>query len=213
MILSIDSDAAYLVAPQARSRAGGLHYLGNKNGNLMNGSVAVIAKIIKNVAASAAEAEVGALLMSAQLAAPARAALEELGWPQPPAPAKAGSAAANGIANGAAKQQRSKATGMRLYWLKGRVEQGQFKIFWEPGGKNWAGYFTKHHPPSHHAKVRPAYLRESSSPSGLQGCIDLIKGHQPAGAKTGVQRQVQGLTPVAKEALSRFLGIQTAAQA
>ena len=88
--------------------------------------------------------------MNAQLAAPARAALEELGRPQPPAPAKAGSAAASGATNGAAKQQRGKAIDMRFYWLKDRVEQGQSKIFWESGGESWAGYFAKHHPPSRH---------------------------------------------------------------
>ena len=55
--------------------------LGNKDGSMLNGSVAVIAKMIKNVVASAAEAEVGALFVSAQLAAPMRAALEELGHP------------------------------------------------------------------------------------------------------------------------------------
>ena len=44
----------------------------------MNGSIAAVAKIIKNVAASAAEAEAGALFMNAQLAAPMRTTLEEL---------------------------------------------------------------------------------------------------------------------------------------
>ena len=44
--------------------------MGSKSSNLMNGSVAVIAKIIKNVATSAAEAEVGALFMNPQLAHP-----------------------------------------------------------------------------------------------------------------------------------------------
>ena len=102
---------------------------------------------------------------------------------------------------------------MRFCWLKDRVEQGQFKIFWEPGDENWADYFTKHHPPSHHIKVRPVYLKEKSSPRDLQGCIDLIKGHQPAGTKAGAQRQAQGLTPAAKEALARFLGSHAAAQA
>ena len=53
--------------------AGGCHCLGNKDGSMLNGSVAVlVAKIIKNVMASAAEAEVGALFMNAQLAAPMR---------------------------------------------------------------------------------------------------------------------------------------------
>ena len=47
MILTIDSDTAYLVAPQGRSRTGGFQYMGNKDGNLMNGSILVIAKILK----------------------------------------------------------------------------------------------------------------------------------------------------------------------
>ena len=102
---------------------------------------------------------------------------------------------------------------MRFYWLKDRVEQGQFKIFWEPGDENWADYFTKHHPPSHHIKVRPVYLMEKSSPSDLQGCVDLIKGHQPAGKKAGAQGQAQGLSQVAKDALARALGMPAAPQA
>ena len=47
MILQSDSDAAYLVAPKARSRASGYHYLGSKDGQLFNGPVHVMAKIIK----------------------------------------------------------------------------------------------------------------------------------------------------------------------
>ena len=90
---------------------------------------------------------------------------------------------ANEIMNGTIKQQRSKAIDMRYYWLKDRVEQGQFKIFWEPGDANWADYFTKHHPPTHHKKIRPACLLEDNSPADMQGCLDLIKGHQPAGSK------------------------------
>ena len=183
MILSIDSDAAYLVAPQARSRAGGFQYLGNLDGTLMNGSIAILAKIIKNVMSSAAESEIGALFMNAKIAIPMRITLEELGHPQPPTPIKTDNTTANGIINGTVKQQRSKAIDMRFYWLQDRVEQGQFKIYWAPGDENWADYFTKHHSPTHHRKIRPVYLKEPNSPSDLQGCIDLIKGHQPAGVR------------------------------
>jgi hypothetical protein len=49
MILRIDSDAAYLVRPEARSRARGYHYIGSKDGTLSNGPILVLAKIIKNV--------------------------------------------------------------------------------------------------------------------------------------------------------------------
>jgi len=183
MILTVDSDAAYLVAPQARSRAGGSHYLGDKNGNLLNGSVAVIAKIIKNVVASAAGAGVGALYMDAQIAAPMRTTLGGLGHTQPPTPMGTGNTTAHGIITGTVKQNRSKAIDMRFYWLKDRVGQGQFKVFWEPGDANWGDSFTKHHPPTHHIKMRPAYLKGHNSPLDMQGCLELLKGHQPAGTK------------------------------
>ena len=74
-------------------------------------------------------------------------------------------------------------------------------------------YFTKHHPPSHHIKVRPVYLKEKSSPSDLQGCAGLAKGHQPAGKKAGAQGQAQGLSQAAKDALARALGMAAAPQA
>ena len=64
MILFIDSDAAYLVETEAKSRAGGFFYLGNKDGKLMNGSILILAKIIKFVMSSAAEAEIAALFMN-----------------------------------------------------------------------------------------------------------------------------------------------------
>jgi len=49
MILQTISDAAYLVCPNARSRMGGYHFLGNKDRKLFNnGSLLVLAKIIKN---------------------------------------------------------------------------------------------------------------------------------------------------------------------
>ena len=49
MLYKIDSDAAYLVCPEAKNRAGGYHYLGNKDDNLFNGPIYLLAKIIKNV--------------------------------------------------------------------------------------------------------------------------------------------------------------------
>lgn len=212
VVPTVDSDAACLVASQARSRAGGFHCLGNKDGTLANGSIAAIAKIIKNVVASAAEAEVGALFVNAQMAAPMRTASEEPGHPQPPTPVKTDNATANGIVNGTVKQQRSKAIDMRCHWLKDRVEQGQFEVFWEPGDANWADCFTKHHPPTHHKKIRPACLLEDNSPADMQGCLDLIKGHQPAGKKAGANDHVTGL-PVAAGLAVTALGRPGAAMA
>jgi hypothetical protein len=61
MILHIHSDASYLSVSNARSRLGGLFFLGNKSPqkDKLNGSILNVAVVIKNVVASATESEVG----------------------------------------------------------------------------------------------------------------------------------------------------------
>jgi hypothetical protein len=70
MILNVHSDASYLSAPKARSRAGGYFFLGSlpRDGDpiKLNGAIHVTCTILKLVAASAAEAELGALFLNAQ---------------------------------------------------------------------------------------------------------------------------------------------------
>ena len=82
MILNIHSDASYLSAPKARSRAGGFFFLGstptNRNPIKLNGALHITCTILKLVAASAAEAELGALFLNAQEAKVLRLMLEEL---------------------------------------------------------------------------------------------------------------------------------------
>jgi hypothetical protein len=128
--------------------------MGNHQGRpqIINGAISVIAKIIKSVMSSAAEAEVGALFMNAKALIPLRISCEELGHIQSPTPMRTDNNTAEGIMNGIIKQNRSKAIDMRFYWLKDRVSQGQFKIYWEPGHTNLADYYTKHHPPCHHKR-------------------------------------------------------------
>jgi hypothetical protein len=185
MVLHVDSDAAYLVAAQARSRAGGYQYLSNKDGTLFNGPVLVLAKVIKNVMASAAEAELGAQYMNAQEAVALRRCLEVMGFPQPATPMKTDNSTANGIINNTMKQKRSKAIDMRFYWLRDRAQQGQFYVFWDAGKNNLADYYTKHHPPQHHKKMRPivTYI-EGLSPESLQGCIRIMNGEQTCEGQT-----------------------------
>eukprot|EP00536_Pseudo-nitzschia_multiseries_P012295 jgi/Psemu1/31633/gm1.31633_g len=57
MILRVDSDAAYLVCPGAKSRAGGYHFLGDTKDITFNGPVLVLAKIFKNGMASVLSAK------------------------------------------------------------------------------------------------------------------------------------------------------------
>ena len=105
MILQVGSYAVYLVFHDTRSRAGGYHYLGNKDRNLFNGPILVLAKVNKNVMASAAVAKIIGLFMNGQEAFPLRQCLQELGYPQPDTPMKTDNSTANGIINGIMKQK------------------------------------------------------------------------------------------------------------
>ena len=177
MILQVDSDAAYLVCPEARSRAGGYHYLGNKDGQLINAPIFVLAKVIKNVMASAAESEVAALFMNAQEAVSLRNTLHDMGHTQPATRVKTDNQTAKGIITNTIKQRRSKAIDMRFYWLRDRQEQGQFDIYWEPGKHNLADYFTKHHLSIYNKTVCSIYLyTKGKSPRDMQGCIEILEG-------------------------------------
>jgi hypothetical protein len=117
MILAIHRDATYLVEPEAQSRAGGFFYLGNKDGKFINGSILIIAKIIKNVVASASEAEIAELFINARAALPLRVALEEMRHKQPATKLVPDNSTADGILNGKIKQNQSKDIDMRYYWL------------------------------------------------------------------------------------------------
>jgi hypothetical protein len=115
MVLMNDSDADYLVAPEAKSRAGGHTYFGNRPNNprqIINGAIYALTKLIKNVMSSAAEAEVAGLFMNAKELLPMRTSLDELGHTQPATPMQTDNSTACGIANKTVKQRRSKAIDM-----------------------------------------------------------------------------------------------------
>ena len=163
MVLYAHSNALYLSKPQARSRVGGFFYLGNVDETPANphpnGAIHVESRILKNIMAAASEAEIGALFHNGQEAAHIRHILEEMGRPQAqPTRITTDNSTADGFANGRTKIKQSKAMDMRFYWVQDRVQQGQFHIHWQQGDLNLADYFTKHHPPAHHTKMRPTYL-------------------------------------------------------
>jgi hypothetical protein len=68
----------------------------------------------------------------------------------------------DGFANIYNKIKRSKAMDMRFYLVQDRVQDSQFQVHWLQGEDNHADYFTKHHPPSHHTKMRPIFLHTSN---------------------------------------------------
>ena len=80
MILNIDSDAAYLVKPQARSCIAGYFQLNSsKQSNpYINGAILIERKTLRHVVASSAEAETAGLFHNAQIAVPIRYMLEQM---------------------------------------------------------------------------------------------------------------------------------------
>ena len=83
VVLHIDSDVAYLVRPNVRSRLASYFYLDNITPNglpQLNGSILVEYKTLKHVVVSAADIEVGIIFHNAQMpmAIPIRVILEAL---------------------------------------------------------------------------------------------------------------------------------------
>jgi len=98
------------------------------------------------VCGAASETEYAALYLNAQHAYFERTVLNALGYIQPPTHIYADNMAAVGIANDTVKLRRSKAIDMRYHWIRDRVRQGIFKVFWSQGPGNIADYFTKLQP-------------------------------------------------------------------
>jgi hypothetical protein len=202
MVLAICSDAAYLVLPNARSRAAGHFFLttlasatSSPPSPTSNGAVHILCKTLRTVAASASEAEIGALFLNAQDAIPIRTALLEMGHPQPDTgtPLETDNSTADGILKAQVRLKRSKAFDMRYHWLKCRIRQRQFNLYWAPGKSNSADYFSKHHPPAHHRLMRSQYLQtiatfasaviahSASVTLSLRGCV-APSGSSPPGS-------------------------------
>jgi len=162
MLLHVDSDAAYLVLPNARSRIAGYYYLSGENStsNNLNGPILIECKTIRNVVASAAEAEIGGLFHNAQISIPIRVLLTALGHPQPPTPIKTDNATAHGFIYDNINLKKSKSWDMKYFWLRDRKEQRQFKFTWDYGDQNEGDYFTKHHATIYHRDMRPRYIHD-----------------------------------------------------
>ena len=165
MVLHIDSDAAYLVQPNAKSRIAGFFRLQDAGPSSsphpnINGAVLVECKTLRHVVASAAEAETAGVFHNAQMGIPIRTLLIALGHPQPPTPLKTDNSTTAGFIHNNIHLKKSKTWDMRLHWLRDREAQRQFQFFWEKGNCNYADYFTKHHPVSHHKTIRSTYVQD-----------------------------------------------------
>ena len=163
MKLYIDSDAAYLIAPKAKSRIAGYYYLSDicnepQPNPTLNGPVLVECRLLNHVVTSAAEAETAELFYNAQSAIHLLNILKALNHPQDKTCIRTDNTTAASFVTDTLKNKRSKSWDVRYHWLSEQQNNKKFNIFWDKGSKNLADYHTKHHPPSYHEKVRPKYI-------------------------------------------------------
>eukprot|EP00804_Cyclotella_cryptica_P026588 CCRYP_014016-RE/>CCRYP_014016-RE protein AED:0.30 eAED:0.32 QI:0/0/0/1/0/0/2/0/287 len=137
MILAAHSDASYLTEPGLRSRAGAHIFLSEDDPTPRHSMpVLMISQIIKYIMASAAEAKLMALYITARELIPLCNALEEMGWQQPKTPIQTDNSTATGFVNETIIQQRIKMIWLRLHWLCCWEAQGQFRFYWDRGTAN-----------------------------------------------------------------------------
>ena len=142
MVLAVHSNASYLNEEEARSQAGGHHFLSEDvpfppN----NGAIHNVAEIIKGVMSSAAEAELGAMYINARKAVKECIILDAMGRKQPATPVQVNNSMAKGIINKRVQPKRTKAMDMHFHWLWDcSINQKQFQFYWRPGPTNHANY-------------------------------------------------------------------------
>eukprot|EP00957_Ditylum_brightwellii_P208666 15358432-Ditylum_brightwellii.AAC.1 len=191
MVLHIHSDASYMSAEEACSRAGGHFYLSAASADPKkepamqpppNRPAHTVCEVICNMMSSATEAEIGALYVNTHKGEELRLALEEMGHPQPPTPVMTDYSMTCGIINKTVKQGCTRVIDMQFYWVRDCCTQNHFIVYWAPAENNLGDYHMKYHPTLHRKKMRRNYIHQElvanlsrlMGPAGLQGCVERI---------------------------------------
>ena len=152
MILHIDTDAAFLVMPTAKSRVSAYYYMGEipkpapaPPTSKLNGAILVDCLRIKKTVASAAEAETHGIFNAGRKGRVLRQALLEMGHPQPDkgTPIKTDNASSYGVMTETMRSKLSKFFDMEYWWMKDAIKENEFNLYWQKGSNNWADYTTK----------------------------------------------------------------------
>ena len=73
-----------------------------------------------------------------------RQTLKDIRRPQPATPVQTDNSTAAGIANNAIKQNKSRSMDMRYHWVRDKVQQGLFNVYWDKGSRNKADYYVSY---------------------------------------------------------------------
>ena len=89
-----------------------------------NGAVLTIAQIIKFVMLSAAEAEIGALYITAKEMIPVHQIIIEMVWKKPPYPIQTDELTSEGVINNTIMQHKRKSMDLHFHWLRSIIFRG-----------------------------------------------------------------------------------------
>ena len=85
---------------------------------------------------SAAEAKMAVLYITAKMMITLRNTLIEMGWPQPKSPIQEDNSTAIGFTNKTIVKKATKSEDIKLWWLRDRESQDQFRYYWAQGSEN-----------------------------------------------------------------------------
>ena len=100
-----------------------------------------------------------------------------MGHPQPPTPIKVDNETAIGFLKSTMNQKRIKAIDIIFYWVRDRVNQNQFLIYWRPGANNVGDYVSKHQSPAHYQTMRSIFFVNlvCQNPSSYtENCLQIL---------------------------------------
>ena len=141
MQLTVDTDAAYLVLPKARSRIAGYFRLinnGTSPKHLDNGAILIECRTLRHVVTSAAEAETHGVFQNAKAGLPIQHLLNAMGHKQQPFLIRTDNSTSAGYVNNNMQMKKSKTWDMYLHWLRDKELQKFFKVVWKKGSTNGA---------------------------------------------------------------------------
>ena len=77
-----------------------------------------------------------------------------MGWPQPQTPIQTDNSTAVGFTNKTIVNKATNSSDTKLWWLRDRESQEQFRYYWAPRSENEVDCSTKHHPPIYNEAKR-----------------------------------------------------------
>ena len=120
---------------------------------------------MKNVLEITMEEEMGALFVNCKQGDALIISMEEMDHQQPTTLVVIDSATSGGFVNNNIRQQKPRAIDMIFYWIRNRVRQGHYLVYWSRVMDKLANYFTKRHTTKHHCAARGIYLFHTTESS------------------------------------------------